>query len=165
MLGASPGTLNKELARLRAAGLLESTRVGNQLHYSANLAHPVFPELAGLLRKTVGLADVLAAALAPIADDIDVAFVFGSVARGAETAHSDVDVLVIGPIDFGRVIDATYLVGQQIGRDVNPKVFSPREWKSKIRARDAFASGVMASPKLFLIGDEDGLAGAGGHQP
>ena len=161
LTGTAAGTLNKELARLHEAGLLNREKVGNQLQYSANRSHPVFPELAGILRKTVGLRDVLIEALTPLAQDIKVAFVFGSIARGAETAGSDVDLLIIGPLEFGTLVDALHPAQKQLGREVNPKIFTAREWRAKLKAKDAFAREVLAHPKIFLIGSEHELAEPG----
>lgn len=152
LTGTTAGTLNRELARLHQAGLLACERVGNQLRYSANCAHQIYPELAGILRKTVGLADVLIEALAPCADDIAVAFIFGSVARGAETVGSDIDVLIIGEVDFGAIVEALYPAQQRLGRDVNPKIFAKRQWNAKLKAKDPFVTEVLSGPKIFLIG-------------
>lgn len=161
MTGTTAGTLNKELSRLQAAGLLTRERVGNQLRYTADTSHPIFPELAGLLRKTVGMAEVLADALTDLSDRIDVAFVFGSMARGTEVARSDVDLMVIGEADFGAVIDAIVPAEQTLARDVNPKVFSRSEWRARVRSKDDFALNVMAQPKIFLMGGERELAKLG----
>ena len=161
LTGTTPGTLNRELARLHDAGLLDRERVGNQHRYSANRAHPIYPELAGILRKTVGIADVLIHALRPLSPEIRAAFVFGSVARGAEAAGSDVDVMIVGSLDFGSAVDALHPVQQQLGREVNPKIYSVREWKSKVEANDAFVTEVLAQPKIFLIGSEHELAKPG----
>jgi len=164
LTGTAAGTLNKELARLHEAGLLDRERVGNQLQYCANLSHPVYSELASILRKTVGVADVLIQALAALASGIELAFVFGSIARGAETAGSDVDLLIVGSVDFGSVVDALYPAQQHLGREVNAKVFSPREWRVKRRAKDAFVAEILGQPKIFLIGSEHELAKPGRRQ-
>lgn len=159
------GTLNKELTRLHEAGLLNRKRVGNQVQYSANRSHQIYPELASILRKTVGLADVLIEALAPLATEIEVAFVFGSMARGTESTGSDVDLMVIGSVDFGSLVDALHTTQQQLGREINPKVFSVLEWKSKRASRNSFVSEIMAQPKIFLIGGEHELAELGRRKP
>ena len=159
--GTTAGTLNRELSRLQAAGLLTRERIGNQLRYAADASHPIFPELSGLLRKTVGMADVLVDALLGLADRIDVAFVFGSMARGTEVGGSDVDVVVIGEVDFGAVIDALITAERTLARDVNPKVFSRNEWRARVRSKDDFALGVLAQPKIFLMRDERELAKLG----
>lgn len=161
MTGTTAGTLNKELIRLHAAGLLTRERFGNQLRYAADVSHPIFSELAGLLRKTVGMAEVLADALADLVDRIDVAFIFGSMARGAEVGGSDVDLMVIGELDFSAVIDATVPAERTLARDVNPKVFSRNEWRARVRSKDDFALNVLAQPKIFLVGDERELAKLG----
>jgi predicted nucleotidyltransferase len=149
-----PGTLHRELSRLHQAGLLEQERVGNQVQYGANRKSPVYEELASILRKTAGVADVLIEALAPLAEKILFALVFGSIAWGGETAGSDVDVLIVGDAEFREVVAALYPAQTAIGRDVNPKVFSMKEWKAKLRAKDSFAREVLSKPKILLIGDE-----------
>lgn len=162
--GLPAGTLTRELKRLADVGLLNRERRGNQLVYSANRQSPIFEELAGILRKTSGLADVVAEVLEPVADRIEVAFIFGSVARGAETQGSDIDVLIIGAVDFGTVIDALHSAQQRLAREINPKVFSIRDWKAKVGERDRFITDVLSKKKIFLIGDEQGLAELGRHK-
>lgn len=157
LTGTTAGTMNKELARLHDAGLLERECVGNQLRYSANRSHQIYTELSGILRKTVGIADVLVEALAPLAGSIELAFVYGSVARGSQGPGSDVDLLIVGAADFGSVIDALRGVEKKLGREVNPKVFSPKEWKTKMKEGDAFVAEILKAPKILLIGTEDEL--------
>jgi predicted nucleotidyltransferase len=153
LTGTTPGTMNKELSKLHDAGLLERERVGNQLRYSANRSHQIYVELAGILRKTVGLADVLIEALAPLAESIEFAFIYGSVARGSESAGSDVDVLIVGTVDFGAVVDALHGTQKRLGREVNAKALSRREWNSKIKSGDAFITEILKSPRITLMGD------------
>jgi len=163
--GLPAGTLTRELKRLADVGLLNQERRGNQLVYSANRQSPIFEELAGILRKTSGLADVVAEALEPLSSHIEVALIFGSVARDAETPGSDVDVLIIGSVDFGDVVDALHPAQRRISREINPKVFSQREWKAKIKESNPFVSEVLSKKKIFLIGDEHGLTELSRHKP
>ena len=165
LTGTTAGTLNKELTRLHGAGLLERERVGNQVRYAANRASPVFTELAGILRKTVGLADVLADALAPAADSISSAFVFGSIARASESEGSDVDVMLIGTLGFAAAVQLLYAAQATLGREVNPKVYSLSEWRAALKAKDPFVTEVLAQPKIFLIGNDDELEKLGRRQP
>jgi predicted nucleotidyltransferase len=162
--GTTAGTLHKELAKLSAAGILSNERRGNQLVYHANRACPIIEELASIMRKTSGLAEVIARALEPLGAKVKVAFVFGSVARANESAHSDVDVMVIGEAGFGEVLQLLYPVQAELGREVNPKVFTVDEWKSKVAVRDGFVQDVLSKPKLFLIGGRDELGALGGDQ-
>lgn len=162
--GLPAGTLTRELKRLAEAGLLNCERRGNQLLYSANRRSPIFEELAGILRKTSGLADVIAEALAPLTDHIKAALIFGSVARGTETRGSDVDVLIIGAVDYGSVVDALYPAQQRLAREINPKVFTRREWNAKLKERNPFALEVLSRERIFLIGGEHELAEPGRHQ-
>lgn len=158
LTGTTPGTLARELAKLVEAGLLVRTPQGNQVLYAANTASPVYEELASILRKTSGLADVLAQALEPLRDRIRVAFVFGSSASGRMQAGSDVDVLLIGDgLGYGEVVAALYPSQQSLGREINPKLYSPEEWRKLAAGDGAFHRDVMAKPKLFLIGGMDEL--------
>ena len=157
VIGAAPGTLKKELDALCGVGLLRAERVGNQVRFCANTAHPVFPELQALIRKTIGLADALRLSLAPLAGRIDAAFIFGSMASGTESAGSDIDLMVVGDAGFAEIVDATYAAQATLGREINPKVMSASEWQAKKAERNAFLQNVLNKPRIMLIGDADAL--------
>ena len=157
VIGAAPGTLKKELDALCGVGLLRAERVGNQVRFCANTAHPVFPELQALIRKTIGLADALRLSLAPLAGRIDAAFIFGSMASGSESAGSDIDLMVVGDAGFAEVVDATYEAQAALGREINPKVMSASEWQAKKAESNAFLQDVLNKPRIMLIGDADAL--------
>ena len=150
--GTSAGSLHRELARLAEAGLLTRSERGNQVLYQANRGHPVFGELAGLFRKTGGALDVLRTALMPLAERIALALVFGSLARGEETALSDVDVLVVGDMEFREVVAALHPCQEALGREINPVVYSREEWQSRASRRDPFTRDILAHPTLPLLG-------------
>jgi predicted nucleotidyltransferase len=154
---SSPGTLKKELDALTSVGLLKFQKVGNQTQFSANTEHPVFPELSALVRKTTGLRDVLALALAPLASQIEVAFVFGSLAKATEGPQSDVDLLLIGDVTFGQVANAVYDAQLLLAREINPKVMNRVEWSDKKNAQNVFVQELMDKPKIFIVGSEHEL--------
>lgn len=156
--GVSPGSLHRELRALSDLGLLLRQEVGRQVHYQANPQCPVFAELAGLLRKTAGVADVLRDALTPLGEKVELAFVFGSVAAGTEHAGSDVDVMLLGSAGFGDVAIALADVQATLGREVNPTPMSMQDFARKLAEGDGFARSVVVSPKIWLIGDEDDFA-------
>ena len=149
--------LHKELSRLADAGLLLKDTVGNQVLYGANRDCPIFEELASIFRKTSGITDVLAGALASFSEKIVAAFVFGSMASGQEAAGSDVDLLVIGDVGFTEVVRAVYSAQEVLGREINPKVYSKEEWNQMLKNKDAFIKEVLKKPKLFITGSEDEL--------
>ena len=157
----APGTLHKELARLAAAGLLLRKEQGNQVRYQANQQCPAFPELAGLLRKTTGAAQVLTDALTPLAPSF--ALIFGSVASGTETASSDIDLLVIGNQGFADVVRATHPAQAELGREINPVVYSAAEFQRRVQAGDPLVAEILAKPKLFLMGTDHDLSQLAGH--
>jgi len=149
------GAVQRELADLSAAGLLTVSRQGNQRHYQANTSAPVFAELRGLVLKTLGLADVLRSALAPLAGQIDGAFVYGSVARQQDTAHSDVDVMIVSAtLGYGEVFGALEVATVSLGRKVNPTLYSPADWYKRLDHDNAFVHRVWEQPKIWLIGNE-----------
>ena len=155
--GTTAGTLHKELARLAEVGLLLREKQGNQVRYRANRDCPVFPELAGLFRKTTGLANVLAEALQPCAGKIEAALVFGSVARGEETANSDVDLLIVGQVGFAEAVGTLHPAQAKLGREINPVVLSRVELQQRIRDKDHFIRQIFSQPTLPVIGDAHDL--------
>jgi len=161
LTATAPGTLHKELAKLAATGLLLRKTQGNQVRYQANQQCPVFPELAGLLRKTTGAAEMLAAALEPLAPPL--ALIFGSIARGTETSNSDIDLLIVGDIGFADVVRATHPAQAELGRDINPVVYSANELKRRVDEQDPFVLDLLANPKIFLTGTNHDLSQLAGH--
>jgi len=159
--GISPGTLHRELRALAELGLLTRREAGRQVFYSAARSCPVFEELAGLLRKTAGLADVIRAALAAVAGHVRSAFIYGSMAAGSAAAHSDVDIMVLGSAPFADVVRALHPAQAALGREVNPTVMTVAEFNGRRRARDGFAMSVSKGPKIWLIGDDDDFAKLG----
>ena len=151
----SLGPVQREIRQLVDAGLVSRKTVGAQTLYSANQEGPVFQEIKNLVNKTVGMHDVLAGALGPLQNKVNLAFVYGSVARSRETERSDVDLMVVGNVEFGDVVEQ--LVGAQkiLNREINPTVYSVKEFRKKVRAN--FLKTVLADKKLFVIGDEDDL--------
>ncbi len=153
------GAVQRELRRLEASGLVTVTRVGKQKHYQANPGSPVFDELRVLVLKTVGLADVLRAALAPMSRDIRAAFVYGSIARGEDTAASDIDLLVVSErLTHADLFAALEQATARLGRKVAPTIYSSKELSKRVKQENAFVTRVLAQPKLWLIGDERDLA-------
>jgi len=150
------GAVQRELARLEASGLISSERIGNQKHYRANERSPVFAPLRELVVRTSGLADVLRAALAPLAERITSAFVFGSIARNEDSASSDVDLLVVSDtVTFADLFEVLDDAARTLGREVNPTVYSPRELAALRRRKNAFVERVMEQPRIWICGDED----------
>jgi predicted nucleotidyltransferase len=157
LTGVPAGSLHRELRALSDAGLLLREPAGNQVRYRANRASPIYPELAGIFRKTAGMADLLREALSPAAARIDAAFVFGSMARGEETPGSDVDVFVVGKVKFSEVVERLSPLRERLGREVNPVVVTRQEFNRQREARDRFLERVRREPRLFVIGSDDDL--------
>ncbi len=155
LTGVSPGTLHRELRALTEMGLLQRRAVGRQVFYTANPSSPVFEDLAGLLRKTAGLVDVLRSALAPLTNRIERAFVYGSMASGQTHAHSDIDVMVIGDLGFADVVLALAPAQESLRREINPTVLSAADFKRKRRQVDGFVTKVLKGPTLWLMGPND----------
>lgn len=157
LTGVPVGSLHRELRLLADAGLLSRHAAGNQVRYQANRDCPIFNELAGIFRKTSGLADIIRMALLPLADRVTAAFVFGSVAKGEERAVSDIDVCVVGTVSFTDVVVALADMHGKLGREINPVVMPHGQFIAKLDSGDQFVTRIMGEPKLFLIGSEHDL--------
>lgn len=164
LTGSGSGAVQRELTRLEQSGLVAVSRVGNQKHFQANSNSPLYDELCGIVRKTVGLAEPLHTALVPLAERIDVAFVYGSVASGQDTASSDIDLMVIGSVSFEEVVSAVYPCHSMLGREINPSVYSISDFAQKIKEKNAFITQVMEQPKLMILGREDDIRKFGQDQ-
>jgi predicted nucleotidyltransferase len=157
--GVGTGAVHRELARLVSSGLVTVTPVGRQRRYQANQQSPLFPELHGLVLKTVGLVEPLKRALSPMAGQIHVAFVYGSVAKGSDTARSDIDLMIVGDeLSYAELYAALADVESTLMRPVNPTLLTSAEWRQRVDARDHFVQGVLRGPRLLVLGAEEDLA-------
>ena len=152
------GAVQRELGRLQASGLVSVEQIGRQKHYQANRSSPVFQELRGLVLKTVGLAEVVRAALEPLQERIVAAFVFGSVAKGADSAGSDIDLMVISDtLTYADIFGALEPATEQLGRPANPTVYSRQEFSRRIREENAFVTRVLSGEKVWIIGSDNDI--------
>jgi len=157
--GIRIGSVRQEAARLVRLGLITLRKDGNRTYYEANRHHPLYEDIHRIVLKTVGLVDVLRAALE--STGIQCAFVFGSVAQGTAKAESDIDLMVVGNIGLRKLTSLLSGIGNQLGREINPHVLTPEEYHERVRRKDHFVTSVMASPKLLVVGTEDDLTGVG----
>lgn len=157
--GLADATVRQELRRLSRLGVVEARPDGNRTYYQANRHHPLYPDIRNLVLKTDGLTEVLRDALASA--EIKLAFVFGSMAAGTEKAESDIDLIVIGDLSLRRLSKLLSGVALRVGREINPHVFTVEEFLQKKKTKDHFITSVLATPKLFVIGNEDELAAMG----
>ena len=155
----SLGTIRQDLQKLVKLDLVKARRDGNRLYYRANTDHPLFPEIRNLVLKTAGLVEVIKSALDR--EGIEVAFIFGSLARSKERAESDVDLMVIGTIGLRSLSSRLAGVSEQIGREINPHALSIEEFRRRKQNGNHFLSNVLESPKLFIIGSENDLEAMG----
>src|SRR5580704_4839597 len=146
LTNTTAGTLHRELSKLAKANVLLRELSGNQVYYQANRNFPIYTELTSILKKTSGLVDVLFDSLAPLVEKIEVAFIFGSVAKGTENLGSDIDVLIIGDIDFTEIVTALYSAQSSLGREINPKVYSREQWETCLQKQDLFTQEVLNNP-------------------
>jgi predicted nucleotidyltransferase len=152
------GAVERELSRLAHSGLVSVQRIGNQKHYRANRESPIFKELRGIVQKTMGLTEPLQRSLAPYADKIKAAFVYGSVAKGTDTAGSDIDLMVIADdLTYTDLYAALQKAESILGRPINPMFIPFNDWCRKISKHSVIAK-INARPKLFVCGSEADLA-------
>jgi len=152
------GTVHRELERLVSAGLLVVTRAGNQRHYRANSENPVYHELLGIVRKTFGVADVISEVLVPVDDQMDLAFIYGSMAKGEDIASSDIDLLVVSDsLAFADLMNVLMDAEQSLGRPVNPSIYTKEQIRKKLKQKSVFLTRVMDQPKIWVKGVEDDI--------
>lgn len=159
--GSGLGPVQRELAQLERAGIVSRQTRGKLVYFRANPSSPILPELRSILTKTSGVVDVLRTALTPVADSILLAFVYGSFARGDERSESDIDVMVIGDVGFGEVVDAFTQAQSVLQREINPTVYGPDEFREKTTAGHHFVTQVLREPKLFVMGGPNELGRLG----
>lgn len=159
------GTLHRELSKLAEAQVLLREVSGHQVHYQANINFPIYSELASILRKTSGLANQIANALIPLLSKIDFAFIFGSMASGNANLGSDIDLLIIGSVNFEDVVAALYQVQTMLRREINPKVYSVNEWKKLSINNTGFISNILKNPKIFIVGSENDIKISSRNKP
>lgn len=156
--------VQKGLARLVRAGLVDRASSGNRVYYKANRSHPAFQDLKAAILKTAGLGDVLRDQVSALGDKVKLAFVYGSVARGDETASSDVDIMLIGNLTGKEMASVFAPVKKVLSREINPSVYSLAEFRKKVREHHPFLTTVLKEPKLFLLGNERDLEAALGRR-
>lgn len=157
--GAGSGAVQRELARLTGSGLLSVEQLGKQKLYRANPASPIHDEIVAIVRKTFGLAMPLRDALMPLADRLHAAFVFGSVAKGSDTASSDIDLMLVSDaLTYADAMAALHPLMERLGREINPTLYTRAELRKRIAEGNSFVTRVLAQPRLWLIGSDDALA-------
>jgi len=152
------GTVLRELEKLSEAGLLTVKKIGNQKHFQANPASPIFEELKGIVRKTFGLSDLLRDALNKHKDKIKVAFIYGSIAKGSDNAESDIDLMLISDqMTYPDLLVGLSKLEHQLGRQINPTIYTGKEFRNKISSENNFVIRVIEQPVIFLIGSESDI--------
>lgn len=154
LTGISAGSVQHELKQLLQADLVTRAEDGDLVTYRANKSSPVYDELRGIVEKTSGIDAMIRDALRKVRKKIRLAFIYGSIAKGANRSRSDVDLLVVGTLEFEALVALLQPVEERIGREISPRLFSPAEFQSK-RATDRFLKSVLAGPTIPLIGSLD----------
>jgi len=150
------GSISRELNKLTDAGVLVVSKQGNQNHYQANKALPIFNELKGVVKKTFGVAGVLQSALVPLLPQLSRAFVYGSVAKGEDNAGSDVDVMLVGEdLSYSEIMQLLESAELQLGRPVNPTIYSPTEFSERLAEGQSFLTKVMAQMQINLLNENE----------
>jgi predicted nucleotidyltransferase len=163
LVASGSGTVQRELAKLEAAALITVRKQGNQKHFQANRDAPIFDELRGIVLKTFGVVDVLRSALQELLPAIELAFIYGSVAKGSERAGSDIDLMVIGAVPSNAaLLEALSPASAQLGRAINPTLYTPDEFAQRVSDGKSFIMRVLEQPKIFVKGSDDDITKLGG---
>jgi len=146
------GVISRELSKLCGAGLLVVTKKGNQNHYQANVASPIFNELKQMVQKTMGVTGVLQQGLADVLPQLEHAFIYGSIAKGEEHAGSDVDVMLVGEnLSYSEIMQLLEPIEAQLQRAINPTLYSPAEFAERLVQGQNFLTKVMQQARIDLL--------------
>ncbi len=151
LTGMGVATIKRELDRMLAAGILQMTKIGNQHHYQVNPECPIYSELSGIIKKTSGISHSIRSALSALAGRIDSAFIYGSVAAEKETTSSDIDLMVIGNVSFSQVVNVIYPLQKTLGREINLKIYSKKDWLLMKKSENAFLNELLLKPRIDVI--------------
>lgn len=156
--GMGVSSVKSVLASLLEAGIITKTNIGNQHHYQANAQCPIFEELLGIVKKTVGLADIIHAATSTLENTIELAFIFGSIASNKEHVESDIDLLVISDdLAYADLMSALHEAELFLGRPINPSIYSREQFIHKLEEKNSFVTRIWDQPKLWIKGSMDAL--------
>lgn len=159
LTGSGSGAVQRELAKLEQSGLVITRRHGTQKHFQANPESPLFDELSSIARKTVGLAEPLRDALKAVSSEIVASFVYGSVAKRSDTARSDIDLMIISDtLTYPEAMEALQHASERLGREVNPTIYSAKEFEKRRAEGNAFLTRVLEQSKIWVIGNEDAFS-------
>ena len=162
LTGMGVATIKRELDRMLAAGILSLTKIGNQHHYQANPECPIYQELLSIVSKTFGIADILRSVLKPVENKIDMAFIYGSIAKNSETTGSDIDLLVASEsLAYADLMTVLVSAEETLGRPVNPSIYTIEQIKNRLKEKNAFISRVMEQPKIWIKGSENDIKATG----
>jgi predicted nucleotidyltransferase len=157
-VGSGSGAVQRELARLSAAGLITVTRIGRQRHYQANPTSSIYPEPRGIAVKTFGVSDRLRQALSRLEGQVRAAFVFGSVAKGTDTAQSDIDLMVVSDhLSYAELFGAIEEASTELARPLNPTIYTSEEFARRLREKHPFLRKVLDQRRVWIIGGDDDL--------
>ena len=161
LTGSGSGAVQRELERLSSSGLVNVSLVGKRKHYQANPESPVFEELRSLVFKTVAVRQPVQEALEPLADRISLALIYGSVAKGTDTAFSDIDLLIVADnLTLEELYSALIPVEEDLGRRIHPTLYTSREFADRRAADSGFVTRVLGREHLVLMEREDAAAAA-----
>jgi len=153
LTGMGVATIKRELDRMVAAGILSMTKIGNQHHYQANPECPVYHELLGIVKKTFGVADEIEESLKIFDNNIELAFIYGSIAKGEETISSDIDLMLVGSdLHYGDIMEVLIPLEESLQRTINPTIYNAKEFRTKLKEGNSFITRVMEQPKIIIKG-------------
>jgi predicted transcriptional regulator len=153
-IGEPLNAVRRELGYLEKAGLLKSRHAGNLKYYSVIKEFPIYSELKKIIYTTIGFGDYLAERFED-SKHIEMAFIYGSVARNEETAKSDVDLFVVGKIDEDELHELVSRIETDTGRIIHYTVMSKAEFQKRLKNNNPFIQRIMKEKKFMLKGNHD----------
>jgi len=158
LISTSVGTTHREIQVLCSLGIINKVTNGKRVNYCVNVNSPIYQELNSLVIKTSGVAGIIKKAINSIEKDITIAFIFGSYAKGEQQSGSDIDILIVGDVQFKEVISKLRQASKSLSKEINPIVYPVEEFVAKVKDKDHFLTSVLKAEKIFLVGGDNELS-------
>lgn len=155
--GKTPSSLQRELSIFATNGILKTMRDGGRIYYRANVDSALFSAIKALTEVALGITSSIESALEDLTLKIDIAFIYGSVAKNEDSVNSDIDIMFIGNITLSELVKVFKPLERKFGREINARCYSKKEFSVKLSTGNHFLKTILSEPKIFLVGNEDDL--------
>ncbi len=142
----NPSGVKKELDKLEEMGLVISEREGNLKYFKVNKNSAPFPELKGLIAKSLGLPGALKSMLRAL--EVKTAFIYGPYAESPDVPS--IDLFIVG--NSNNIEKNRGEIEKRFGREISYTLMSELEYKLKKKKGDSHLKKLLNTKKILLSG-------------